>query len=227
MGAAVVVAAPPWRARSVYRRPSALTALCVRSPPRGSHRLQLAFCRDAASLAPVYRSSAEAAYADSADVLGTDLLDRAVLNCVRPADPAQRAAYGRADDMREFAMLVLTCVLLPNAPPEAADIRPGSGSVARLRTLCDGPFAAADDGMPTDGVDVARLREYLEAEEGLRLGGVGGVDVLAVGPKKAGVVTAGSSGWDLLAALLAPDWQQRPSAEEAAKHPFWTAEMFF
>jgi hypothetical protein len=64
------------------------------------------------------------------------------------------------------------------------------------------------------------LRDFLDADDGLRLGGVGGVDVLDTGG-------AGKSGWDLLAALLAPDWEQRPTAEEALKHPFWNTKMFF
>ena len=36
---------------------------------------------------------------------------------------------------------------------------------------------------------------------------------------------AGSSGWDLLALLLHPEWDQRPSAAEALAHPFFDAEM--
>ena len=68
-----------------------------------------------------------------------------------------RACYGRADDMREFGILLLSSMLLPNAPPGAMDL-------LKLRTLTDGPFAAVDDeGMLTDGVDVAALREFLAA----------------------------------------------------------------
>lgn len=111
---------------------------------------------------------------------------------------------------------MLASILLPNADP-----RGGSAlGELPLRTLCDGPFQGYDDGLPTDGVDVLRLREYLDAEEGLRLGGVGGVDVLDVGGE-------GKSGWDLLAAMLAPAWEQRPTAEEALRHPWWEAKMFF
>ena len=103
---------------------------------------------------------------------------------------------------------------MPNAPAG------GPIDALQLRTLCDGPFAAYDDGMPTDGVDVGRLRDYLDAEDSLRLGGVGGVDVLDVGGP-------GKSGWHLLEGLLAANWEERPSAEEALQHPWWKHKMFF
>ena len=72
--------------------------------------------------------------------------------------------------------------------------------------------------MKTDGVDVPQLREYLDADDGLRVGGVGGVELLDTGG-------AGSSGWDLLALLLHPEWAERPSAAEALAHPFFAADM--
>ena len=180
---------------------------------------ELGFCRDAPSLELVYRASPDGtsvlpAYEGTRDLLDSGLLDRAARKCRRPGDPENRAAFGKADDMREFALLVLGSVLLPNAQPgQPLD-------ALKLRELCDGPFAASDDGMPTDGVDIDRLRSYLDAEDGLRIGGVGGVDVLDVGG-------AERSGWDLLALLLAPDWERRLSAEDALAHPWWSARMFF
>ena len=81
-------------------------------------------------------------------------------------------------------------------------------------TLC--VLRAGSDGDKTDGVDVRALRDYLDADESIRDGGVGGVDVLDL---------ADGAGWDLLAALLDATWQDRPSAEEALMHPFWSAKM--
>ena len=76
----------------------------------------------------------------------------------------------------------------------------------KLRQLCDGAFAASSDGMRTDGVDVDGLRDYLDAEDGLRVGGVGGVEMLD---------KANGGGWALLASLMHAEWDQRPTAEEA------------
>ena len=186
---------------------------------------ELGFCRDARSLELCYRASDDGtsvlpAFEGSADVLDAGLLERACRRCVRPGDPDERARFGRADDMREFGMLVLSSVLLPNADPAGAGAGGGALDAVQLRALCDGPFAADDDGLKTDGVDVERLRAYLDADERLRLGGVGGVDVLDVGG-------AERSGWDLLAALLAARWEDRPSAAEALQHPWWQQKMFF
>jgi len=180
---------------------------------------ELGFCRDAPSLELVYRAAADGtsvlpAYEGTVDVLDAGLLDRACRKCTRPGDPEERGRFGRADDVREFGMLLLSAALLPNAAPDSAMDMLG------LRNLCDGPFAACEDGMQTDGVDVARLRDYLDAEDELRLGGVGGVDVLAVGGE-------GRDGWDLLERMLAARWEERPSAEEALAHPWWEARMFF
>merc|ERR1712087_68655 len=126
-----------------------------------------------------------------------------------------RARYGRADDMREFGLLLLSTMLLPNAPPES------TLSLLQLRSLTDGSFAASDeDGMKTDGVDVPALRAFLDADSELRTNGVGGVEMLDAGSKG-----KGGSGWDLLGMLLAAEWEDRPSATEALQHPFWSAEM--
>jgi len=180
---------------------------------------ELGFCRDAPSLELCYRASDDGtsvlpAYEGTTDPLDSGLLDRACRKCVRPGDADERGRFGRADDVREFGFLLLAAALVPNAPAG------GPIDALQLRTLCDGPFAAYDDGMPTDGVDVGRLRDYLDAEDSLRLGGVGGVDVLDVGGP-------GKSGWHLLEGLLAANWKERPSAEEALQHPWWKHKMFF
>ena len=83
---------------------------------------ELGFCRDAPSLELVYRASPDGtsvlpAYEGTRDLLDSGLLDRAARKCRRPGDPENRAAFGKADDMREFALLVLGSVLLPNAQP--------------------------------------------------------------------------------------------------------------
>jgi len=72
------------------------------------------------------------------------------------------------------------------------------------------------DGDATDGVEVEALREYLDAEPLLRIGGAGGVDILD---------QAGGAGWELLASLLAGPWQERPSAAEALQHRFWSEQL--
>lgn len=142
------------------------------------------------------------------DPLDTGLLDRAYLQIARPDDPAQRAAFGKADDVREFGMMMLQCFLLPFARAGAAPL-----DTLRLRALCDGPFAKADaEGRRNDGVDIEALRDFLDAEDQLRIGGVGGVDVLD-GHER--------SGWDLLGRMMAPSWEERPSARGCLRHSFW------
>ena len=71
--------------------------------------------------------------------------------------------------------------------------------------------------MATDGVDVGALRAYLDAEETLRIGGVGGVDVLDAN---------GGLGWALIETLMHPTWQSRPTAAEALRHRFWSEDIF-
>ena len=144
------------------------------------------------------------------------LMERAVRRTVRPGDAEERAAFAKADEIREFGMLMLEAFILPNAPPDAP-LTP-----MQLRTLCDGPFAKCDcDGFTSDGVDLVGLRSYLDAEEAIRIGGVGGVEMLDVADG------AGNSGWELIAWMMSPIWEERPTAEEALKHPFWAAKMFF
>ena len=180
--------------------------------------LELGFCRDARSMALAYRAGPDGAelprYEGVADPLDAGLLERAVLNTRRPGDAEERAAFGRADDLREFGMLVLTCFVLGNAPAGGGGGR-ALGEL-ELRQLCDGAFAARADGMPTDGVDTDGLRGYLDAEDGLRVGGVGGLEMLGKG-----------GGWELLTSLMHAEWDERPTAEEALAHPFWSAPLFF
>ena len=135
-----------------------------------------------------------------------------MLNTLRPGDPQQRASYGRADDLRELGVLLLQMMVLPNAPA-------GALGPLQLRTLVDGAFASSDeDGMKTDGVDVPALRSYLDSDDGLRINGVGGVELLDTGGGE-------RSGWDLLARLLSCQWADRPTAAEALSHPFWDAPI--
>ena len=177
---------------------------------------QLGFCRDAASLALAYRAGPDGdelpSFRDSSDPLDVGLLQRALKRSLGEDDADERARYGRAEDMREFGMLALQCFVLGNAPP-ASEL-----TELKLRSLCDGAFAGRSGGSATDGVDVDGLRDYLDAEDGLRLGAVGGVDALDA---------ADRSGWDLLKALLAAEWEERPTAEAALRHPFWSAPIAF
>jgi len=208
---------------------------------------ELGFARDASSLYPAYYvasdglslsdygEAVESGNAAPDDPLDLGLKERAMRRTLRPGDPFERARFARADDMREFGLLLLGALVLPNAPPGA--IEP-----LQLRSLTDGAFAASDaDGMKTDGVDVAGLRAYLAADDSLRVGGerdgrVGGVELLDAGGKSssgggteadanadAGVPRG--SGWELLGRLLSAEWDERPSAEEALAHPFWEATM--
>lgn len=183
---------------------------------------ELGFCRDAASLALAYRAGPDGnelpQYESLEDPLGTGLLERACMKCVRPGDPSQRAAFGRADDMREFGMLMLEMMVLGNAPQQADGDAPPPMDALKLRSLCDGAFAATSDGMRTDGVDIDGLRDYLQAEGSLlQTGGVGGADVLDLNE---------GSGWQLLKAMLAAEWEDRPTAEEALASKFWSMKLF-
>ena len=204
---------------------------------------ELGFARDASSLYPAYYVAAdglslsdygeavESGNAAPDDPLDLGLTERAMRRTLRPGDPFERARFARADDMREFGLLLLCALVLPNAPPGALE-------PLQLRSLTDGAFAASDaDGMKTDGVDVAGLRAYLAADDSLRVGGerdgrVGGVELLDAGGQSSGGGDADAdagvprgSGWELLGRLLSAEWAERPSAEEALAHPFWDAVM--
>ncbi len=56
-------------------------------------------------------------------------------------------------------------------------------------------------------LDVKAAREYCEADERW-LGAVAFLD------------NDGGAGWDLLGAMLCPQWRQRPTAESCLNHPF-------
>ena len=206
---------------------------------------ELAFCRDARSLALAYRTGPDGdelpSFDGVADPLEIGLLERAVRRTVRPGDPEERAAFARADEMREFGLLMLEAFVLFNAPSKGSAASGDDAATAgadtsamtslRLRTLCDATFVLADeDGYKSDGVDIPALRAYLEAEDSLRTGGVGGVEMLEKAGKPGtdpALAGAGTSGWDLLAWMMRPNWQDRPSAADALKHPFWSCPMFF
>ena len=64
--------------------------------------------------------------------------------------------------------------------------------------------------------EAAAARLAAEARPPLLIG-VGGVDVLDAND---------GGGWDLLVALLRPEWQQRPTAEEALRHRWWNEDLF-
>ena len=83
-----------------------------------SHLGELGFCRDARSLELACRVEPRSgeplpAYEGVRDPLESGLSERAVLNTLRPTDPDERAAFGVADDMREFGMLLLSmCIVV-------------------------------------------------------------------------------------------------------------------
>ena len=208
---------------------------------------ELAFAREARSLAAVCRADAmdEAGGEDkSADPLGTGLAERA--KQAGAGSAAERVAFGEAEDVFEFGMLLLVACIVGCAPPAPRGVSgstAGSGPASELglRSLAEGAF-----GGRKGGVEVGRLREYLEAEDGLRLGGSGGVELLSEAPArppapsgKEGGMAGGmaarlrnagggergrggweGSGWSLLEQLLGP-WRQRPTAAEALRHGFW------
>lgn len=214
-----------------------------------SYLTELSFCRDQRSLQLAYRTDSEgemlAAFEETSDPLDNGLIQRTLRRTVRPGDPAERTAFAVADEIREFGMLMLEAFVLMNAPPDqqtsggdGAGEGAGEGAPAmtslRLRSLCDSTFCAADaDGFKSDGIDVPALRAYLDAEDGLRVGGVGGVEMLdkagKAAPTSAAALSgyAGQSGWDLIAWMTSPTWEERPTAAQALEHPFWKAPMFF
>ena len=115
-------------------------------------------------------------------------------------------------------MLMLEMMVLGNAPQQADGDAPPPMDALKLRSLCDGAFAATSDGMRTDGIDIDGLRDYLQAEGALlQTGGVGGADVLDLNE---------GSGWQLLKAMLAAEWEDRPTAEEALASKFWSMKLF-
>lgn len=61
-------------------------------------------------------------------------------------------------------------------------------------------------------LDVKAAREYCEADERW-LGAVAFLD------------NDGGAGWDLLGAMLCPQWRQRPTAESCLNHPFLKEEV--
>lgn len=191
---------------------------------------ELSFCRDARSLCLAYRTGPEGEqlpiYDDVLDPLELGLAQRTLRRTVRPGDLEERAAFARADEMREFGLLMLESFVLFNAPPGAEAVL----SPLRLRSLIDATFTLADeDGFTSDGVDIAGLRAYLDAEDGLRVGEVGGVEMLSKIGKTTTTSPAevGTSGWDLIQWMMRPDWKERPTVDEALAHPFWEAPMFF
>ena len=58
-------------------------------------------------------------------------------------------------------------------------------------------------------LDIEAAREYCDADERWA-GAVQFLDSAA----------GGASGWDLLAAMLNPEWRRRPTAESCLNHPF-------
>ena len=169
--------------------------------------LDLAFARDLRSLEPASRVGGDGALlpllADRPDPLATDLRERAAR-----AGAAEEGAFGTADDMRAFGVLLLQAMVEPNAER-------GAFPLARLLQLIDGPFAASSRASADGAVDVDGLRDYLAADEACRRGGYGGVELLD---------SAGGAGWSLVASLLGP-YAERPSAAAALGHPFWSAGL--
>ena len=55
----------------------------------------------------------------------------------------------------------------------------------------------------------------------MRVGGIGGVEMLDAGSGREGAC----SGWDLLSRLLSAEWESRPDATAALQHPYWEAAM--
>mmetsp|Transcript_6636 Transcript_6636/g.16691 ORF Transcript_6636/g.16691 Transcript_6636/m.16691 type:complete len:425 (+) Transcript_6636:93-1367(+) len=201
-----------------------------RQPVKGRLE-QLAFARDSETLVLACRARDQVDDLDRPDLLDIGLRERAE-KCVKAEADGDSSLlngpslsdFAFADDMRAFGALMLESLIVPCAPP-------GAITTSALAALCDGAYRGTGmidrDGttgsdistsaiVTMDGrVDIAALRAYLMEDDGLRIGGVGGADMLDA-----------TGGWDLLAQLLGP-WQARPSAASALKHPFWERKVPF
>ncbi|EIE22208.1 hypothetical protein COCSUDRAFT_42575 [Coccomyxa subellipsoidea C-169] len=104
----------------------------------------------------------------------------------------ERRNYGIADDVYAAGLLLACMAFIPFCEP-------GSIDAPSLQRLLESTFR----------LDIEAAREYCDADERWA-GAVQFLDSAA----------GGASGWDLLAAMLNPEWRRRPTAESCLNHPF-------
>lgn len=103
--------------------------------------------------------------------------------------------FGFADDVYSAGLLLAYMAFVPLAEP-------GSIDGPSLQRLLESTFR----------LDVPAVREYADADERW---------ARAVAFLERG----NGAGWDLLGAMLNPNWRLRPTAESCLKHPFLTGEV--
>ncbi|BDA43175.1 hypothetical protein COCOBI_04-1870 [Coccomyxa sp. Obi] len=104
----------------------------------------------------------------------------------------ERRNYGIADDVYAAGLLLAFMAFVPFAEP-------GSIDAPSLQRLLESTFR----------LDIVAAREYCDADDRWA-GAVRFLDSNA----------GGASGWDLLSAMLNPEWRRRPTAESCLNHPF-------
>ncbi|XP_051138049.1 uncharacterized protein LOC127256213 isoform X6 [Andrographis paniculata] len=109
--------------------------------------------------------------------------------------PMERRAFGIADDIYEAGLLLAHMAFIPFCEARAMDS-------LSLRRLLENTFQH----------EVGAMREYCLADECLSEA----VKFLDVGDH---------AGWELLQAMVDPDYRKRPGADAVLKHPFLAAAM--
>ncbi|GBG71482.1 hypothetical protein CBR_g8898 [Chara braunii] len=107
----------------------------------------------------------------------------------------QRKAFGIADDIYAAGLLVAYLAFIPFCEV-------GSIDGPALQKLLERTFR----------LDIAAARDYCAADDRWK----DAVEFLDLGQ---------GAGWNLLQAMLNPDYRQRPTAEAVMKHPFLTGEV--
>ncbi|KAK9828536.1 hypothetical protein WJX72_000643 [[Myrmecia] bisecta] len=108
----------------------------------------------------------------------------------------ERRNYGIADDIYAAGLLVAYMCFVPFCEP-------GSIDGPALQRLLESTFR----------LDVAAARDFCEADDRWRHA----VALLDVG---------GGAGWELIQAMLNPNWRLRPTAQSCLNHPFLTGAAF-
>lgn len=103
--------------------------------------------------------------------------------------------FGFADDIYSAGLLLAYMAFVPLAEP-------GSIDGPSLQRLLESTFR----------LDIQAVREYADADERWARA----CAVLELG---------GGKGWELLEAMLNPNWRLRPTAESCLAHPFLNGEV--